>query len=139
MSVIKEMSFDREVATVVLHKLCVRAGFKVPSHVVQLAHIDAITDNLSRDLTVCLTTYVSAHHWSEKIGSDGWEDVPETWLDAVRLRFAPMMFLSRWPIKTRRIQTRAGVANNYWVFPEVPPNPNKDVTEFMTHFVRDRI
>lgn len=123
---------------IVLKKLQIQASMGVSEHMLNMASIEQISDAVSRELIFQLRTYVTAHSWTEKHSNAIDIKVPLTWLDATRLRFAPKLLAGKYPIKYRTIKSGGDVNNNYWIFPEIPPNPDKHISDFiMTYMERN--
>jgi hypothetical protein len=129
---------DFAIQQIVLKKLKLSCATRIPAHILQMSGIERTTDIMRDEFIYYLQTYITAHTWTEKHSTSTFIEVPLTWIDAVRIRFAPKFLVAKYPIKYRKIKTGDDVSSNYWIFPEVPPNPDKNITDFIMAYSKRR-
>jgi hypothetical protein len=131
--------FEVDIKQVVLHKLKVAVNYRLPAHILANANLINYADETANTMIVQLKTLVTAGHWTEKINdSTKIEKIPQTWFDHFRIRFFPKFLTKRYPVKYRTIFTTSGTINNYWVFPEIPPHPDKNLSDFIMAYTSQK-
>lgn len=130
------ISFQTDIKQLILQKLKICNTKSIPTHLIQHANLESIIDSFSHDLIFGLTVYMSGNKWSEttKVVTKP-VSYPKTWVNAFRLRFIPNLLIGKFPIQYTVVEVvHKSVVNNTWVFPEIPPNPNPDVTDFVVNY-----
>lgn len=124
---------------IILQKIAIGYFAKIPEHMLQHMNISTSIDYLTNALNVHFESYLTSAHWTEKNGeSKIIAKYPKTWLDSVRLRFAPKLLTKKYPIQYETVYAPTGITNNYWIFPDIPPNPNPDVMNFIMHYMANK-
>lgn len=123
-----------DIKQVVLTKLRLSSSIKIPRHTLDMTEVTTIADYVYDQFIMDMRTFVTAGHWTEKFDSEV-ESVPETWWDHFKDRFFSKTLLSLFPAKYKNIASK-GVVNNYWIFPEIPPNPDKNISHFVMAYTR---
>lgn len=126
--------FQVEMKRVLLEKLRIEYRGEIPAHVFQNAEVDCALEAYSDSVRLHLRTYLTANKWTERWGCDEYMKIPLTWFDMLRHEHFPKFLVKKFPIKYREIMVRGGESTNYWIFPEVPPNPNKDIQSFIMNY-----
>ena len=130
-------NFEDTVRQIVLEKLKIGYDVTIPPHYFENAEVHTYFDNMMDRITVGIRTYCTASTWSEQLfknTSYQYEEVPLEWHDAFRLKYCPIFLTKKFPIKYRKIAIRSTTETsnkNTWIFPEIPPNANKDLTNWV--------
>lgn len=127
------LEFGPTIKQIVLEKLSRRYSFKIPRHLIENMTIEQQVDLISDSICVGIGTFLSSSHWTENINEstkDSFEYVPLTWWDAFKLRYKFMVNTVEYrKIKVKSINSIAN--NNFWIYPHIPPNVNKEITNFV--------
>lgn len=122
------------VKQVVLKKHQLSFTSSIPMHVIENMDIYSQLHYMADSMLVNMRSYLSAHEWQEIVSKAAYEEVPLTWIDHLRHEYFPNFMSKKYPIKYRTIKTSGDISNNYWIFPSVPPNPNKDIQSFIMSY-----
>lgn len=132
-----------KIKNIILNKIAFRIRQTIPSYAFNNSDLsmDSMTDIISGEMVYALQTYLTAHEWSDILSeekSEKYLEVPAEWHDAFRLKYFPKFLVAKFPIKMRKITIEYKTiknSKNTWVFPMIPPNPNKDIEKFVMNYV----
>lgn len=94
----------------IVEKLAVAVGHKIPRYVLETSNISEWTDHLTGAIAHQLTVFLASNTTTKedtntKTTDTSTVEVPETWWDHTKERFAPRWFLARYPVAYRKIVT----------------------------------